>query len=641
MDEQQSLDIVRTMLHGCLSSVAYLRSFFPESFFDQQVYMMSDRIYPYRDYASGKLPRKSGSTQVPCTVMKVLRRGRSRRVDKLLDWLEKVAFVAIKEGRLQSLQIGVHPDQSDNQTVIESYEFSINYINDANRGRSPSGIRMSGSDIPIISAEASNSALQTMLRQTMHICEVLPELPADRYISMGLVYNEPTDESTVPEGFKPVTGEDAFTFDGEIKRTEMLKDVDSAFHRSNLTVLTSLDVDTSTPQPVESEVNETELEPEPELEPDMPGTPTTAVDVEMTTPEKAYEDFGVSGLQIEDSMPQAQTITKTDTMPSLQAGETPAQLRDIRDTFKNMMQTEQVTQGDTQTQTAAWGSLMSQAPANRLPAAEPSTKPVITPAKAAELKLDESKLTGQAGQSSFQGEVVHCQCGLIDQDMDMVECASCGMWQHLPCYGYMRDSDPRLPVAHVCYQCLLGEDEQSTLEMMKNLTLSRRMMYIAFTRGFPAIRVLVEKLQISNRVATAIYQHAKTNQFILRISGQRKWMAVREGPAYEQLKREFFDPMLHIAHHYILPENWATLQAAVQPPSDENECRSPAPHTPSRDGSTLVNTPSLTSTRSKRVLEDSPVTRSSTAGKPPPRKVRCLRSGLALNARGLESSPRG
>lgn len=60
-------------------------NFFPEKAFDKQLYETTEKIQPYEDYAAGKRPQTS--TSKPCTMIQVLRRKRSRRVDMFLDWL--------------------------------------------------------------------------------------------------------------------------------------------------------------------------------------------------------------------------------------------------------------------------------------------------------------------------------------------------------------------------------------------------------------------------------------------------------------------------------------------------------------------------------------------------------------------------
>ena len=62
-------------------------NFFVETAFDEQVYEMNDHIHPYDDYAAGKLTKDRHGAKSPSTAMRVLRRGRSKRVDMFLDWL--------------------------------------------------------------------------------------------------------------------------------------------------------------------------------------------------------------------------------------------------------------------------------------------------------------------------------------------------------------------------------------------------------------------------------------------------------------------------------------------------------------------------------------------------------------------------
>ena len=58
IDQKQSLEVVQTLLHGGLSSLAYLREFFHDKAFLEQLYD-GEKIHPYEDYAAGKLPKKS------------------------------------------------------------------------------------------------------------------------------------------------------------------------------------------------------------------------------------------------------------------------------------------------------------------------------------------------------------------------------------------------------------------------------------------------------------------------------------------------------------------------------------------------------------------------------------------------------
>lgn len=58
------------------------RNLFPEKYFDDQGYGLSAGDHSYAQYAAGNLPETEQGT-----VMQLLRRHRSQRVDELLDWL--------------------------------------------------------------------------------------------------------------------------------------------------------------------------------------------------------------------------------------------------------------------------------------------------------------------------------------------------------------------------------------------------------------------------------------------------------------------------------------------------------------------------------------------------------------------------
>lgn len=71
--------------HAC--SANYYRNFFADKAYDDQAYESGERILPYEDYASGKVTKGKMRSTDKSTNMRVLRRGRSRRVDMFLDWL--------------------------------------------------------------------------------------------------------------------------------------------------------------------------------------------------------------------------------------------------------------------------------------------------------------------------------------------------------------------------------------------------------------------------------------------------------------------------------------------------------------------------------------------------------------------------
>jgi len=61
--------------------------FFAEKAYDERIYDMSDTVIPYKDYTAGKLATTRSGANQPSTVIRILCRGRSKRVDLFLDWL--------------------------------------------------------------------------------------------------------------------------------------------------------------------------------------------------------------------------------------------------------------------------------------------------------------------------------------------------------------------------------------------------------------------------------------------------------------------------------------------------------------------------------------------------------------------------
>ena len=149
------------------------------------------------------------------------------------------------------------------------------------------------------------------------------------------------------------------------------------------------------------------------------------------------------------------------------------------------------------------------------------------------------------------------------------------MWQHLHCYGYAGDDDSRLPTDHVCYQCLLGHDEEQTLKKMELLACKRRGMYLAIEDGLKTQKDFVialgmessahtpldpanARLGLDAAVATSIYQHLRNEGYVVAAKGSHRagfaasgkplLVAVKSGPNHEKMLRNLFDPMLHINH---------------------------------------------------------------------------------------------
>ncbi|KAK5131638.1 hypothetical protein LTR08_000765 [Meristemomyces frigidus] len=733
IDQRQSLELVQTMLHGGLSSLSYLRAFFAEKAFDKQVYEMNDRIHPYEDYAAGKLTKNINGANSPSTAMRILRRGRSKRVDTFLDWLENGAFAALKAGHLQALQVYVHADSADRQKVVETYTFTIKYTKDGGNGKAVAGLEMDGPGSPLVSIQATNSALQTLLRRIMDVCQGLPDLPEKRFISMELFYIPDIKQLSTPKGWMSGTS-DKLLFahaNGWQKHTETLKELDSVFHRSTLKVTaliqpahrstarfvqTSLpdDLQYSTATSKQADIDNLDADPRVvELPDESPGrgsvtettTPSTIIEeatkpvapqlevrrktMEKPSPTPALTSDPPETTAIQQTRPESPT---PDVHNSVEAAFSfPSQLddslntqssnvQDMRYLLQGMMLPERISQGDTQTQnpvqrppppteTTTSPNRSTISPSKT---AEPtvSDKAVLSPTKIIELQRNMQKLhhharelAKQASRKPKKGEdIVLCQCGHSEEEGEMIECTFCKTWQHLHCYGYTGTSDPRVPEDHICYQCLLGGEEQGLLDKVRALALKRRGMHLALRKGLTTQREFADELDLEGATANPVYQYLKTQGYVVAATGTHKagykqsgkplFVAVKEGVGHERMLQALFDPLLHISHHYQLPTKAAMQHSSLTQRLLAAQAKDmPPPATPASalrkrnaitPGSGLDQLPSMTPYQTpsrprqpqKRSFDDDEDTPGSIF-----KRFKSVQTQYMLDANGLPSSP--
>ena len=89
---------------------------------------------------------------------------------------ENGAFPALAANNLRALQVYVHTDPYHRENVIETYTFTIKYV-DGNNGQKIAGLELDSQGHSLISIGATNSALQYLLRKVMDLCQALPDLP--------------------------------------------------------------------------------------------------------------------------------------------------------------------------------------------------------------------------------------------------------------------------------------------------------------------------------------------------------------------------------------------------------------------------------------------------------------------------------
>ncbi|EMC97773.1 hypothetical protein BAUCODRAFT_403647 [Baudoinia panamericana UAMH 10762] len=590
---------------------------------------MTGKILPYEEYAAGSLPPRKSQAQRPAVVTEVLRRGRSKRVDRLLDLLEHGAFAALRDGYLRSVQILVHPAPDRREQVLEAYTFNIEYVRGLDNTKIVAGLGMDGPESALISVQSSIHALQQHLLNLMEMCKRLPLLPATRCIDMQLVCTPDCDKEYNLPGFDlaATTSLQFAEAHGWASQCNKLPEVDSMYHHSALQVSCLLPTTNSTsvfPEqvsfsgrcPVVEVLSATTTTADSaegsEEAPSRISTAETASPSTIVDPAAQWqqldEDATIDPREaLGTPLPAAKRTTMPTVSADVQAAESTAtavrtatrassgidqsvdftetqssNILGMKNAFNDMMQTENMTQGDTQTQppllpesqpfqrrshSVERRAVTSTGRGDHIDT-QSSGKLTLSQAKARTLQADKHKLcktaaasAKQAGRRSKIGDVILCQCGQTNEDGDMVQCAFCDTWQHLPCYGFTGSADQRLPQDHVCYRCLLGEQEMPRLNKLEDLAAKRRVMDHALHYGLSTQQSITMELELgfNKTVVKQVFDFLKSSGFIVaapgsrktssRVPGKAQWLAVTDGPKHQLMLDTLFNPLLHIDHH--------------------------------------------------------------------------------------------
>ncbi|KAI6907450.1 hypothetical protein KC318_g9212 [Hortaea werneckii] len=578
IDQKQSLEVVQTLLHGGLSSLSYQRALFTDKVFDEQFYVTGDHVHSYADYAAAKLPQKSPRDGTTATKMQVLRRGRSRRVDQFLDWLEKGAFVALEAGKLKALQL----------STLEIASLT-----------SPATLRNEEVQFP------------TELR-----------------------YDHP---SSTHKYIDSTNGSQEVQIIGDGRDTSETA---------------TLSPPTSAPA---RNLHEAVMTPLQDGQTEKSGIFTESALTHELKPRN-----------------HKQPLRNRATSSSASQSTSFSALSNMKREFEGMMRSETMSQGDTQSQyfgppqVSANKSTCSPSKLNATISPVVKSQVCLIPSKASKIARDAQRLRKHAldlakseGKKIKKGHIVLCQCGLKEEGGDMVQCETCQTWQHLPCYGFTGGDDPRLYDRHTCYHCLLADDKTDNLEDLQRLIQKRRVMHFIIQHGARSQTELVDDINMPVEVAGPIYQMLKSAGYFVPATGSHKagykktgkplFVAVRDGPKYEEMLKTLFDPLTLIAHHYEIPSKaaveqmplkqnlFATQSGDMPPPATpasklrKQNAMTPASGLDQRASLTPFQTPIRR--LPKRSFEEEAT--------PASKRLKSVQTLGVLNANGLPSSPAG
>ncbi|ORY13070.1 HORMA domain-domain-containing protein [Clohesyomyces aquaticus] len=219
VDVKQSIELVQTLVHGAISSLAFLRHLFGDYCFDTHLYEVNNKQQLYSDYANGLDQVMDKDSKRPASRFQVLKRGRSERVDQLLDWLEKGAFDALKRNVLRSLQLSLFEDPEQPLNVFELYTFTFHYTPSEHGENVISGMEVAGPHGQKTTVKTAKLAMHTLIRSIVQLCGTMPALPESRFVRMHLLYTDDRPDNYEPPGFHKATDDRIFFPDASWKQT--------------------------------------------------------------------------------------------------------------------------------------------------------------------------------------------------------------------------------------------------------------------------------------------------------------------------------------------------------------------------------------------------------------------------------------
>jgi hypothetical protein len=160
-----------------------------------------------------------------------------------------------------------------------------------------------------------------------------------------------------------------------------------------------------------------------------------------------------------------------------------------------------------------------------------------------------------------------------DFNLAQIECEYCNRWQHHICYGYIGNSDPRVPTTFACNACLLpnGSQLRGRAELVLD-SLTRKAIHILFQNGFEGQDQLSAALRTfqpeSNGPILLIWQLDCDAATARRVTGrllnegllvvkvstrlrsrsvnEAKYRVVEDEDVFDQVTEKYFDPTLKI-----------------------------------------------------------------------------------------------
>ncbi|KAF8473342.1 HORMA domain-containing protein [Kalaharituber pfeilii] len=575
--QEQSLEIIKTLLGASVSTVTPFQEFFhdegllPEESFEEVRYGGHDtplaNYHWFANSESGEGNHERGGTDLG-TRMKRLKRGYSAEANHLLNWLEHGIFEALAKTYLKAVQLAIYKDEHKPDVIAETYTFSFSYrLNNDGSPVTPTGFNVKDTQGNEITVANTSRSIQHVMRRLILITQNLPPIPDTRYLTIRLHYTDWTPETYSPPFFRRLfPQENRLKFREDTKNSVLNKIVCgsvatghhgvslkvAAFHEPDeiqtrvkrvRTQLVHIDEDIEAPSingPVPAEHNFTlgKGQSQPGVEACQPLRDSILIKKSIINASPCKNGLEKDARELREANAFRQMLlspkhrddlveTQPDTNSSLQispqaVSQQPAQAPPTQMAVHKREApfiTSHVPDQDDEAGVVPMDdSILSQLPISNVVA---SQKLKLSNSKIAELeraKLLRAKLNenqrNQSQKKTSEVDIVTCECGDREEDGDMIACEICNGWLHVHCYGYKNANDERIPDFVACYSCLLPT-EFRLLEEMNVLALFRKGLKKVWDDGYPTTnKKFAELLGCDLQMALEITRCLESEGFI-------------------------------------------------------------------------------------------------------------------------------
>ncbi|KAF1845444.1 DNA-binding protein [Cucurbitaria berberidis CBS 394.84] len=565
VDVQQSVQIMQTMLHGCLSSIVFQRSIFPPNSYETRYYINNSSQWTYKDYLSANQGViKGDGTGGPILALK---KGVSARVDRFLGLMETGIFDALQRGFLKSLHLSIYEKQPSD--ILESWTLTVQYMHVGPAGqRLPSSFDLKERRGAKITLSHVKLSLNDFVRKLTGLCLTLPALPEDKKIILEIGYTNDKPQDYFAPGFPhPVYDVTRFpsTDDWE-KVTSDVALMCTGYHAASLRVshLRSKNpsIKNSLPSGLKctekmgrlddvmvdlleraQAVSESRSKPKASKAVDLSSLSMQADDLDLPSkPEHVLPSGSGRG------PPSTSSLVRDHRRSSTIERQEQQQIRDMLRApvdISNTQATQPVLpdQHVSLGRKPASGITISQA---KIDQADKERSARLPPRKEISKVLTAYEHLDQI--------TMRCQCGHPGEEGHMMLCEFCESYQHLHCYGYVGKDDLRLPVTHVCYQCLLNGEEEHVRQLRDQAMHRRALWLLRDNASFADTKSFGRGLGCTDRETERLLKKFRALGLLASsLGGSKKRVqpiALNQSESAKALMQQmYFDPSFGIAHH--------------------------------------------------------------------------------------------